>query len=871
VHVHVKGFDYSVRGVVLGARRRCFEGRSDLLKHLLQAALAGILLFVAAPQGLRAETGEDAWLRYAPLDRSDAARYDWLPASVTVAGDSAVLATARDELIRGVQGMLGRTLREEKGAPSEASFVLGTLAEIHAAAPALAISSNLRGDGFLLTTGRVHGLQCVIIAGASERGVLYGVFALLSKIARNEDVSALNDLQQPAVPLRWVNEWDNLNGTIEHGFGGRSIFFDNGAVRADLTKVNEYARLLASVGINGCAVNNVNADPAALHDDFIPQLARIADVFRRWGIQLAISVDVSSPKAVGDLDMFDPLDPKVAEFWQAKTDQIYNLIPDFGGFVVKADSEGRAGPSTYGRTAADAANVIARALKPHGGVLFYRAFVYDHHLDWTVLKNDRARAAYDIFHPLDGKFDDNVIVQIKNGPIDFQVREPVSPLFGGLKKTNEAIELEIVQEYTGQERHLCFLVPMWKETLDFDMHANGAGTPVKALVSGKTFHRPAGGFVGVSNVGLDPTWDGYVLAMANLYGFGRLAWNPNLSASAIADEWTRLTFGNDPLVVRTITAMQLASWHVYESYTGPLGAGTLTNILGSHYGPAPESAENNGWGQWVRADHEGIGMDRTVATGTGYIGQYSPAVQKLYESLADCPDNLLLFFHHAPYTHVLHSGKTVIQYVYDSHYDGAAAAAGFVSQWKSLAGRVDDARYAAVLARLEYQAGHAIVWRDAISNWFLAKSGIPDARGRVGHYADRTEAEAMKLEGYAAFDVTPPEAASGGKAIHCPAPAVKCSATFDFTGADGWYELDVEYFDQKNGASKFRVSVNDQIVDEWVADDDLPAMIPNADSSTRRRIAGLALRPGDEIRIEGIPDGQELAPLDYVEIFPLTY
>ncbi|MGB6432169.1 MAG: alpha-glucuronidase family glycosyl hydrolase [Candidatus Acidiferrales bacterium] len=839
------------------------------MKRLLQITFLGVLLLACVVQRLHAETGEDAWLRYAPLAPTDAAKYDSLPATVTVLGDSPLLATAQTELIRGVKGMLGRTLRAENGGPTENAFVLGTIADIRAAAPVLALNAKLTGDGFLLTIGRVHGFACTIIAGADERGVLYGVFAFLSKIAQNENVSALNDLQQPAVPLRWVNEWDNLNGTIEHGFGGRSIFFDNGAVQTDLTRVDEYARLLASVGINGCAVNNVNANPLVLHDDFLPQLARIADVFRRWGVQLAISVDVSSPKVVGGLDTFDPLDPKVAEFWRAKTDQIYKLIPDFGGFVVKADSEGRPGPSAYGRTPADAANVIARALKPHGGVLFYRAFVYDHHLDWTNLKNDRARAAYDIFHPLDGQFDDNVIVQIKNGPIDFQVREPVSPLFGGLKTTNEAIELQIVQEYTGQERHLCFLVPMWKEVLDFDLRADGAeATLVKALVSGKVFGQPTGGFVGVSNVGLDPTWDGYVLAMANLYGFGRLAWNPNLSANAIADEWTRLTFGNDPLVVRTIAAMQLGSWRVYEGYTGPLGLGTLTNILGAHYGPAPESAENNGWGQWLRADHQGIGMDRTMATGTGFIGQYSLAVQKKYEPLADCPDNLLLFFHHVPYTYVLHSGKTVIQHVYDSHYDGASAAAAFVSQWKTLTGRVDDDRYAAVLARLEYQAGHAIVWRDAISNWFLAKSGIPDARGRVGHYPNRIEAESMQLDGYVPFDVTPPEAASGGRAVECAAPAKTCVAEFRFSGTPGWYELDVEYFDQANGASKFRVSVNHQTVDTWLADEHLPALKPNADSSTRRRIPGLALRPGDEIRIEGTPDGQELAPLDYVEIFP---
>ena len=290
--------------------------------------------------------------------------------------------------------------------------------------------------------------------------------------------------------------------------------------------------------------------------------------------------------------------------------------------MIKADSEGRSGPSAYGRTHADAANVVARALKPHGGVVFYRAFVYNHHLDWHNLKTDRAKAAYDNFHPLDGEFDDNAIVQIKNGPIDFQVREPASPLFAGVHRTNEAIELQITQEYTGQQKHLCFLVPMWKEALDFDMRVGDQRTPVKDLVSGRVFHRPLGGFAGVANVGMDANWLGSPLAMANLYGFGRLAWNPNLTSEQIVDEWTRLMFGSDPVVVRTINDLQLRSWRVYENYTGPLGAGTLTNITGNHYDPAPESSENNGWGQWHRADHEGIGMDRTVATGTGFDGQY---------------------------------------------------------------------------------------------------------------------------------------------------------------------------------------------------------------------------------------------------------
>jgi alpha-glucuronidase len=676
-----------------------------------------------------AETGADAWLRYSPLSGHAAKPYDRLPGKIVPLGDSLVLKSAQMELVQGVAQMLGKTLRVGSGAAAQNAIVLGTLTELYALAPALHAPQDLRADSYWLTSAKIRGSDCLVIAGSTDRGVLYGVFALLSKIARAESLAAIDEVHQPYAPIRWVNQWDNLDGRIERGYGGSSIFFADGNVRNDLTRAGQYARLLASIGINGCTVNNVNAAPGILQNDFIAQVSRIADAFRPWGVQLSLSVDLSSPKVIGGIDTFDPLDPRVAEWWRKKGDEIYRHISDFGGFVVKADSEGRLGPSTYGRTPADAANVIARALKPHGGVVFYRAFVYNHHLDWHDLKNDRAKAAYDNFHPLDGAFDDNVIVQIKNGPIDFQVREPVSPLFAGLRHTNEGIELQITQEYTGQQRHLCFLVPMWKEVLDFDLRVDANATPVKELVAGRVFHRPIGGFVGVANVGTDANWLGSPLAVANLYGFGRLAWDPSLSADKIIDEWTRLTFGSEPLVLKTISAMQLSSWHVYENYTGPLGAGTLTNILGNHYDPGPQSSEENGWGQWHRADHQGIGMDRTIATGTGYVGQYPPEVQKRYESLANCPDNLLLFFHHVPYNYVLHSGKTVIQHVYDSHFEGADRARDFIAQWKSLAGHIDEDRYRDILARLQYQAGEAIVWRDAICDWIYRLSGIPDEKG----------------------------------------------------------------------------------------------------------------------------------------------
>jgi alpha-glucuronidase len=817
---------------------------------------------------LHAEDGHAAWLRYAPLDKRAADKYSFLPDNVMVVGHSMVTASAEQELRAGLQGMLGKTVGTGAQNRSQPAIVIGALGDLQKAFPGLKAPGAVGDEGFWLARRKIAGTEYFLIAGGGDRGTLYGTFSFLSRIARGVDMSSVEEVEQPYVSERWVNQWDNLDGTIERGYAGASIFFENGQVRPDLARADEYARLLASIGINGCAVNNVNADARMLNPDFIRQLGRIAGAFRPWGVKLSISVDLSSPKTAGGLGTFDPLDSRVAAWWKGKVNEIYAQVPDFGGFVMKADSEGRAGPSAYGRSHADAANVIARALKPHGGVVFYRAFVYNHHLDWSDAKADRAKAAYDNFHPLDGQFDDNVIVQIKHGPIDFQVREPVSPLFGGLERTNEAIELQITQEYTGQQRHLCFLVPMWKQVLDFDLHAEGKSTLVQDLVAGKSFHRPTGGFVGVANVGADRNWLASPLAMANLYGFGRLAWNPRLGAEAIAEEWTRQTFGNDETVVQTITNMELKSWRTYENYTGPLGAGTLTNILGSHYGPGIESSEKNGWGQWHRADHDGIGMDRTVATGTGFIGQYAGAVQKIYETLPTCPDELLLFFHHVAYTHILHSGKTVIQHIYDSHYDGAQQAEANIGKWKGLREYIDNDRYSEVLAELEYQAGHARVWRDAICQWFLRTSGIPDAQGRVGSDPDRFEAESMMLEGYEPAVVTPAETASGGKAVLCKGGAELCSATLIFHGVSGWYDLRLTYFDQNNGQSKFTLLVGGRKVAEWTAGRHLPSDSPNGDSSVEERVPAIHLQAGDEVRIVARPDGKELAPLDYLEILP---
>jgi alpha-glucuronidase len=818
--------------------------------------------------------GYAAWLAYRPVNSATVfGSENQIPDTVIALGQEQLEQSSLHELALGWHGMLGHVPRVVQAAQPKLSgaaenlLVIGTQAEVRTWRPSLAAGPALGPDAY-----RLHRAgHIVLVEGGDARGVLYGTFALLRDVAEEHSLQSLDETSKPWGAIRWTNEWDNPNGTIERGYGGPSFFFKDGQVLPNLTRAAAYARLLASVGIDGCTINNVNADPHLLLPDNLKEIARIADAFRPYGVRLSMSVDIASPEVIGGLPTFDPLDPRVISFWRDKMDEIYQLIPDFAGVLVKADSEGQPGPSHYGRSPADAANVLARALAPHGGVVLYRAFVYNHHLDWHDMKADRARAAYDIFHPLDGKFDSNVIVQVKNGPIDFQVREPASPLFAGLPHTNEAIELQITQEYLGQQRHLVYLAPMWKVTLDTDMRASVNARPllVRDLISGRSMgeeHHTLGGFVGVADAGTD-RWLGSPLALANLYSFGRLAWNPTLSAAAISDEWTRLTFGKDPAVRAVVNKLQMDSWHIYESYTGNLGIGTLTDILGPHFGPNPQSAEGNGWGQWFRADHEGVGMDRTVKTGTGYIGQYPEPLEKEYESLKTCPDDLLLFMHHVPYTYRLHSGKTVIQYIYDAHYWGAKAAAEQVPEWESLHGKVPDAIYFDMLKRLKFQEGHAIVWRDAITRYFERVSGIPDDLHRVGNYPGRTPSEKMSLDGYTPVEVKPWETASDGKAAECVGRP-ECSASLVWTGPDGWYDVAVDFYDLRSGASRFNLQVTGHQISSWLADENLPDFRINGNTETRHTVLNVSLHHGDTIVLNGRPDGKEPAPFDYIQITP---
>ena len=814
-----------------------------------------LFLAVALPFPFHAHAQENdlAWLGYRPVKT---------PRSVTVRirrlSHNLLEETAENELRQGISSLFG-ILNPDLG---EDVIVLGTQQEFETINDLqVPIPKSLGPEDFNIFWYGIPGSRPnLCIVGGSPRGVLYGAFALLRHLAEGTDLSEAIIREHPAMPIRWVDNWDNPDGSVERGYAGRSIFFENGHVRQNLAAVSAYARLLASVGINTCNINNVNAAPQLLDTEHLKELVRIADAMRPWGVRIAISVDVASPQKVGGMSTYDPLDHDVQAWWAAKANEIYSEISDFGGFSVKADSEGQPGPASYGRTPADAANTLAAALSPHGGVVLYRAFVYNHHLDWRDPKADRARAAYDIFHPLDGNFAPNVVIQTKEGPIDFQAQEPVSPLFGGLAKTNQAMEVEVTQEYTGQQRHIVYLAPMWKGVLDFDMRVDDAHTPVQ-----KTLAREGlGGMVGVSGVGRDH-WLGSPLAMANFYAFGRLAWDPNLAPKEIAEEWVRLTLSNETEVVNTVTDMLMQSWPAYVNYTGSLGMQTLTDITGSHYGPNIESSEQNGWGQWHHADHEGVGMDRTVATGTGFIGQYPPGVAKIYESLANCPDDLLLFFHYVPYTHKLHNGKTVIQFIYDSHYLGAEQAAHLVDEWATLDSHIDPALYNDVHSRLEYQAGHAAVWRDAIVQYFLKLSGVPDDKGRAGNFPGRLEAEDARLTCYKVIDVTPWEDASRGKAVSCEGQQ-SCYAEWTYSGKPGRYNVATQYFDLQSGVAHFTLSVKAKPVAGWAADAMLPSNRPNGDNSTRFTAHDVDLKPGDVIRVEGTPDKDDPAALDYIEI-----
>jgi alpha-glucuronidase len=580
-----------------------------------------------------------------------------------------------------------------------------------------------RGDGF--TWARRDGTTTVTASGPA--GLLYGLFHV---VRLGEDAfrgERAPQAHRPAVGLRMLDHWDNVAvhpvmGQVERGYAGGSLFWRDGRARGDLERVRAYGRLLAACGINAVAVNNVNVHETEAHllTDRIGEVADIADAFRPYGIRTHLSVTFAAPVVLGGLSTADPLEEAVRGWWAEATRRVYEAIPDFGGYVVKADSEGQPGPFAYGRSHADGANMLAAALAPYGGTVHWRAFVYNHRQDWRDRTTDRARAAYDHFTPLDGMFAPNAVLQVKHGPMDFQVREPVSPLIGAMPRTRLAVETQATQEYTGQQRHVCWLGPMWSEVLRFRPEG-------EASVGELT----RGGLVAVSNVGDDPFWTGHPLAQANLYTFGRLAWQPDADPGEVLDEWIGLTFPDAPQrLVDGLHAVLDGSWRTYEKYTAPLGVGFMVQP-GHHYGPSVDGYEYSPWGTYHFADRDGIGVDRSAATGTGYAAQYAKPWAELYGSPDTCPDELLLFFHHVPYGHVLHSGKTVVQHIYDTHFEGVAEVEQAREVWGSLAGLVDPARHARVAERYEEQLRSAREWRDQINSYFFRKSGVPDERGRT--------------------------------------------------------------------------------------------------------------------------------------------
>lgn len=664
-------------------------------------------------------------------------------ASIIAPRSSNLLDTAKKELIHGLQSLLDMSPIEQSEGTQVGlgRIIIGTAGDhplLAAALSQLSTSSNTMdtnnklNDSYAIRTGHDGVGSYIVLAGANDRGVIYAVFHFLKLLQLGADTKELHIQETPANGIRMMNQWDNMDGSIERGYAGNSIFYENNKIVEDVSRIQDYARLLASIGINAITINNVNVhayETKLISDEQIPEVERLAAVFRAYGIQLFLSINYASPIELGGLTTADPLATEVAAWWIERANAIYKIIPDFGGFLVKADSENRPGPFTYGRNHMDGANMLANALEPFGGIVIWRCFVYNCHQDWRDRKTDRARAAYDHFMPLDGQFKNNVILQIKNGPMDFQVREPISPLFGGLENTNQILELQITQEYTGQQRHVCYLVPQWKEILDFDTYAKGVGSTVAKVASGEMFGNLYGGIAAVSNIGKDMNWTGHDLAQANLYGYGRLIWNPALTAEEITAEWVQMTFSVSPEMKNIISDMLLRSWSIYENYTSPLGVGWMVNP-DHHYGPNVDGYEYSKWGTYHFADCKGIGVDRTVATGTGYSAQYRPEVAKMYDSLEACPEELLLFFHHVPYEHELESGNTVIQHIYDTHFDGAAQAEQLITSWKQTEKEIDAERHQAVCLRLKEQAEHAAYWRDMINTYFLRKSGIEDQGNR---------------------------------------------------------------------------------------------------------------------------------------------
>jgi alpha-glucuronidase len=562
----------------------------------------------------------------------------------------------------------------------------------------------------------------LVISGNTSKGVLYGVFEFLKMIQKEESITKIDISSSPKIQLRLLNHWDNNNGTIERGYAGMSLWKWYELPERIDPRYIDYARANASIGINGTVINNVNASARFITSEYLGKVKALADVFRPYGIKVYLSVNFASPKILGGIKTADPLDPQVQEWWKNKVNEIYKLIPDFGGFTVKANSEGEPGPMDYGRSHREGANMLAEAIAPHKGLIIWRAFVYN-----FDPKGDRFAAAFNEFKPFDGQFLPNVIIQVKNGPIDFQVREPISPLFGAMEKTPVSMEFQLTQEYLGWATHCVFQAPMFEEVLQTDTYAKGKGSTVAKVITGELFKYPLTSMIGVANTGSDRNWTGHPMAQANWFTLGRLAWNPSLTSADIAKEWISLTFGTDKKTNETIEKIMLDSREIYTNYTNPLG---VHHVMGEghHFGPEPwvEKAPRPDWTAlyYHRADSSGIGFDRT-RTGSNSLAQYHPELRAKYENINEVQPEFLLWFHHAPWSMKLSTGKTVWDEMVFRYYEGVKSVENMQKEWSTVKGKVDAEVFENVESRLKTQHKEALWWRDASVLYFQKYSKMP--------------------------------------------------------------------------------------------------------------------------------------------------
>jgi alpha-glucuronidase len=689
---------------------------------------ASVFLFILTccsprlPQDI--EDGYDLWLRYRPIaDETRLTDYRNAAAYLVMESSSLTLQAALDELTSGVAGLLGAELPIETQVSRDGAIVAGTPRESPLIA-ALPIAEELREagtEGYVLRAAQIEERQAIVIAANEDVGVLYGAFELLRLMQTHQPLQDLDVTSAPRIQRRLLDHWDNLDRTVERGYAGASLWEWEALPDSVSPRYRDYARANASIGINGSVLTNVNANAQVLTPEYLAKVAALADVFRPYGITVYLTARFSAPLEIGGLGTADPLDPSVQHWWKDKADEIYRAIPDFGGFLVKANSEGQPGPQDYGRSHAAGANMLADAVGPHSGIVMWRAFVYS-----NEVPVDRVRQAYDEFKPLDGAFRNNVLVQAKYGPLDFQPREPFHPLFGAMPNTPLMIELQITKEYLGQDTHLAFLAPLWKEVLDADTYADGEGSTVGRVIDGSLDNYAITGMAGVANTGTDRNWTGSHFNQANWYAYGRLAWDHTLSSGEIAEEWIRLTFSNDSDVVATVKAMMLASREAVVNYMTPLGLAHQM-ARGHHYGPGPWV--EGGRADWTsvyysRADSEGIGFDRT-ATGSNAVAQYFPPVRDRFANRYSVPDNLLLWFHHVPWTAPMRSGRSLWDELLYRYNAGVDTVRWMNDMWSTLEGKIDDRRFRDVQAFLQIQEKEAEWWRDASVLYFQTFSGMP--------------------------------------------------------------------------------------------------------------------------------------------------